>query len=100
MKKINGLVALILAGLLVIPGTFGPASQACAQEGSKPLTEQQYRELQQKRQEQWETLEQIQKRQEDTGGRLQDAVKRRQDAEKRQRDAERKLPEQEQQRGK
>ncbi len=95
MKKRNGLAVVILAGLLVIPGTFGSASQACAQEGSKPLTEQQYRELQQKRQEQWETLEQIQKRQEDTGARLEEGVKRRQDAEKRQRDAERKLQERE-----
>ena len=93
MKKRNGLMVVILAGLLVIPATFGPASQALAQEGSKPLTEEQYQELQKKRQEQWETLEQIQKRQEDTGGRLEEGVKRRQDAEKRQRDAERKMQE-------
>ena len=98
MNRIKAMFIIVLAGLLSTSLTMGPGSRALAQEGSKPLTEQQYRELQQKRQEQWETLERIQKRQEDTGGRLQEAEKRRLDAEKRKKDAERQ--DQQQQRGK
>jgi len=88
MKKLMGLVALLLAEILVIPGYLGLEGRALAQEGSRQLTDEQYEKLRQKRQEQWQTLEDIQKRQEDTGARLQEAEKRRQDAAKRQKAAE------------
>ncbi|MFZ5448361.1 MAG: hypothetical protein ACOZFS_06965 [Thermodesulfobacteriota bacterium] len=92
MKKLVGLGAMLLAGLLAAAGSLGVGS-AYGQEGSKQLTDEQYRQLQQKRQEQWQTREEIQKRQEDTGQRLQEAEKRRQDALKRQKAAEQKLKE-------
>jgi hypothetical protein len=92
MTRKRGLVVVMLAVLWLIPG-----SPALAQSGSGGLTEQQRREMEQKYQEQWETLEKIQQRQEDTGRRLQEAEKRRLDAAKRQREAERRLQELEQQ---
>ncbi len=95
MKKMKGLVVLIFAGSLVIPGPAFHGSRAYAQGGSQ-MTESQRQELERKYQEQWDYLEKLDKHQENTGERLQEAVKRRQDAEKRQREAERRLREQEQ----
>jgi chromosome segregation ATPase len=96
MKKMNGLVVLILAGLLVIPGPVLSGSQAYAQGGSQ-MSEEQRRELEKKYQEEWDYLEKLNKHQENTGERLEEAVKRREDAERRQREAERRLRELEQQ---
>ena len=93
MKKLVGLGALLLAGILVIPGYPGLTGRALAQEGSRQLTDEQYEQLKKKRQEQWQTREDIQKRQEDTGARLQEGVKRSQDAAKRQKAAEQRLKE-------
>jgi hypothetical protein len=88
MKKMMGLSAIFLAGFLVIPGNLWLTGRVYAQEGSKPLTEEQYQELEKKRQEQWQTLQDIQKRQEDTGTRRQESDQRQQDAIKRQKAAE------------
>ena len=93
MKKIGGLGVLLVAGLLLIPGHGWLASRAWAQGGAEKLSEQQYQELQKKRQEQWDDLEQIQKRQDNIGQRRQEAEQRQRDAEKRQREAERRLRE-------
>jgi peptidoglycan hydrolase CwlO-like protein len=93
MKKRFGLGVMLLAGLLVIPGNLWLAGQVFAQEGSKQLTDKEYQELQKKRQEQWNDLERMQHRQDNTGQRLQEAGKRRQDAEKRQKAAEKRLRE-------
>lgn len=95
MKKLMGLGALLMAAVLLVSGNFGLTGRAFAQEGSKQLTDEQYEKLKLKRQEQWQTLEDIQKRQDNTGERLQEAVKRRQDAERRQKAAEQKLKEME-----
>ncbi len=94
MKKLRALGAMILAGVLVIPGSFGLTGQVFAQERTKQLTDEEYQKLQQKRQEEWQTQEDIAKRQENTGQRLQDAQKRRQDALKRQKAAEQGLKDQ------
>jgi hypothetical protein len=94
MNKSRGLTVLILAGLLAIPLPGGPAGTARAQ--GPGMTEQQ-RELQQKRQEQWDYLERLDKEQEDTGARLERARKRREDAQRRQQEAERRLRDSEQQ---
>src|SRR4030043_116057 len=51
MKKIMGLGAMLLAGLLVIPGNLWLASRVLAQSGSKTIEDKQMQELQQKRQE-------------------------------------------------
>ncbi|MGB8993578.1 MAG: hypothetical protein WCD80_16090 [Desulfobaccales bacterium] len=91
--KLMGLGVIFLAGFLVSAANLGPAGRVWAQEGAKPLTDKEYQELQQKRQEQWQTREDIQKRQENTGQRLQEAEKRRQDALKRQKAAEQRLKE-------
>lgn len=88
MKKLIGLGALLLAGLLVIPGNLWTVGPVYAQEGSKQLTEQEYQELRKKRLEQWDDLEREDKRMQNTGQRLQEAEKRRQDALKRQKAAE------------
>lgn len=95
MHKLMGLGALLLAGVLVMPGNLWLTNCVNAQEGGKQLTDEEYEKLRQKRQEQWQTLEDIQKRQDNTGERLQEAVKRRQDAAKRQKAAEQKLKEME-----
>ncbi|MFA4903351.1 MAG: hypothetical protein WC600_11495 [Desulfobaccales bacterium] len=95
MKKLMGLGALWLAGVLAMPGNLWLTGCVYAQEGSKQLTDEQYEQLRQKRQEQWQTLEDIKKRQENTGERLQEGVKRSQDAAKRQKAAEQKLKEME-----
>ncbi|HEX9882410.1 MAG TPA: hypothetical protein VGA79_00440 [Desulfobaccales bacterium] len=92
MKMIKGLGAMILAGLLVIPGNLGLASQVLAQSDAK-TEDKQLQELRQKRQEQWEEREREAKQLEDTGKRRQDAIKRQQDAGKRQKAAEQRLRE-------
>ena len=88
MKKLMGLKALVLAGLLVMPVNFGLPGQVLAQSGVQTAEEKQLQELRQKRQEQWEEREREAKQLEDTGKRRQDAIKRQQDAEKRQKAAE------------
>jgi len=93
MKKVVGLGAIFLAGLVAMPGNAWLASRVYAQSGSEKLSEEQYQELQRKRQEQWNDLEQQQKRQENIGQRRQEAEKRKLDAEKRQREVERQLQE-------
>jgi len=93
MNKLIGLAALLLAGGLAMPGNFWQSGVAYGQGSSRQLSDEEYEKLKQKRQEQWQTLEDIQKRQENTGERLQEAVKRRQDAERRQKAAEQQMRE-------
>ena len=93
MKKIMGLGAMLLAGLLVIPGNLGLTSQVLAQSDVKTTEDKQLQELRQKRQEQWEEREREAKQLENTGKRNQDAIKRQQDAGKRQKAAEQRLRE-------
>ena len=88
MKKVLGLGAMLLAGLLVIPGNLGLAGQVLAQSDTKTIEDKQLQELRQKRQEHWEEREREAKQLQDTGKRKQDAVKRQQDAIKRQKAAE------------
>lgn len=92
MKKIMGLGAMLLAGLLVIPGHLWRPGQALAQSESQKMEDKRQQELQQKRQEQWEYLDQKEKKQH-PAIRYQDAIKRQEDAIKRQKDAERRLRE-------
>ncbi|RJR32919.1 MAG: hypothetical protein C4567_17475 [Deltaproteobacteria bacterium] len=92
MKKIMGLVAMLLAGSLATPGNLRFASQVLAQSQAPPMTDKQYQELQQKRQEEWEYLDQKEKKQY-PGVRRPAADKRQEDAIKRQKDAERRLRE-------
>lgn len=94
MKKLMGMGAMLLAGILVVPGNLGLTGFVYAQEGSKQLTDEQYEKLKQKRQEEWQTLEQIDKDSK-TGARLKSGVKHRDDALKRQKAAEQKLKEME-----
>jgi Skp family chaperone for outer membrane proteins len=91
MKKIKGLGAMLLAGLLVIPGNLGLASQVLAQSDSQP--DKQLQELRQKRQETLQEQEREAKQLENTGKRKQDAIKRQQDAGKRQKAVEQGLRE-------
>jgi Skp family chaperone for outer membrane proteins len=86
MKKFKGLGAMLLAGLLVIPGNLGLAGQVLAQ--SEAQTDKQLQELRQKRQETLQEQEREAKQLENTGKRKQDALKRQQDAIKRQKAAE------------
>ena len=51
MKKIMGLGAMLLAGLLVIPGNLGLAGQVLAQSDSTTTEDKQLQDLRQKRQE-------------------------------------------------
>jgi hypothetical protein len=95
MQKLMGWGVILLAAFLLMAGNLGSAGTVGAQEGGKQLTDKEYQELQKKRQEQWQTREDIQKRQENTGQRLQEAEKRRQDALKRQKAAEQRLKEME-----
>jgi len=88
MKKIKGLGAMLLTGLLVIPGNLWLASQVLAQSGSQTIEDKQLQELRQKRQETLQEQEREAKQQQDTGQRKQDAIKRQQDAGKRQKAAE------------
>jgi len=92
MKKIKGLGAMLLVGLLVIPGNLGLAGQVLAQ-GDAKTEDKQLQELRQKRQEQREELEREAKQLENTGKRKQDAVKRQQDAGQRQKAAEQRMQE-------
>jgi hypothetical protein len=92
MKKILGLAAILLAGLLAIPGNLWEASQVLAQSQAPALTDKQYQELQRKRQEEWEYLDQKEKKQH-PGVRRPEAVKRQEDALKRQKEAERRMRE-------
>jgi hypothetical protein len=89
MKKIMGLGAMLLAGLLVIPGSLWLASPALAQSEAQTSKDQQLQELRQRRQE--ERLER--ERVETPAERQQDAVKHQQDALKRQKAAEQRLRE-------
>jgi hypothetical protein len=93
MIKKSGLGAIFLAGLLMIPGNAWLRSRVYAQSGSEKLTDKQYQELQQKRQEQWNDRERQQQRQENLGQRRQEAETRQKDAEKRQWEADRDLDE-------
>ncbi len=93
MKKIMGLGAMLLTGLLVIPGNLWLASQVLAQSDAKTIEDKQQQELQQKRQEEWQDRERREIKLQDTGKRRQDAIKRQQDAGKRQKAAERRLRE-------
>jgi hypothetical protein len=92
MKKIMLPGAMLLAGLLVIPGNFRLAGPALAQSQSQTMENKKQQELQQKRQEEWEYLDQKEKNQH-PGVRYPEAVKRQEDAIKRQKDAERRLRE-------
>ncbi len=93
MKKLMKRGSLVLlAVVLLIPGYFWMTGPVYAQGQSKQLTDEQYQKLQQKRQEQWQTQEDIQKSQE-PGERLKSGVKHRDDALKRQKAAEQKLKE-------
>jgi hypothetical protein len=92
MKKMYGLVALILAGFLVIPALPWSGSRACAQSGSE-MSERERQALERKYQEQWDYLERLDKHQESTYERMEEAVKHRDDAEKRKGQAERQLQE-------
>jgi|GEM_PF-3561663 hypothetical protein len=96
MKKIMGLGAMLLAISFVIPGHLWPVSRVLAQGQTPKLTEKQYQELQRKRQEEWEYLDQKEKKQH-PATRYEDARKRQEDAIKRQKDAERRLRELERQ---
>jgi hypothetical protein len=93
MKKIMGWGAMLLAGLLVIPGNLGLAGQVLAQTGTKTTEDKQMQDLRQKRQEQWEEREREAKQLENSGKRQQDAVKRQQDAGQRQKAAEQQMRE-------
>jgi septal ring factor EnvC (AmiA/AmiB activator) len=88
MKKLVGLVAILLAGVLLSSGNGWFGTRVSAQSAPEKLTDQQYQELQKKRQEQWDNLERIQQRQENVGQRKQEAEKRQKDAAKRQKQAE------------
>ena len=89
MKKIMGLGAMLLAGLLVIPGNLGLASQVLAQSDAKTIEDQQLQELRQRRQEERRERERVEK----PGERQQDAIKRQQDAGQRQKAVEQGLRE-------
>jgi ABC-type dipeptide/oligopeptide/nickel transport system ATPase component len=88
MKKIMGLGTMLLAGLLVISGNLGLASQVLAQSDAKTIEEKQLQELRQKRQEQYQEGVRDDLKRQDTGKRKEDAIKRQQDALKRQKAAE------------
>ncbi len=89
MRKIMGLGAMLLAGLLVIPGNLWLASQVLAQRDAQTIEDQQLQELRQKRQEERQERE----REVKPGERQQDAIKRQQDAIKRQKAVEPRLQE-------
>jgi len=93
MKKVVRLEAIFLGAWLAMAGNVWLASPVLAQSGSGALSEKQYQELQQKRQEQWDDRERQQQRQGNVGQRRQEAEKRQQDAEKRRQESERRLQE-------
>jgi hypothetical protein len=84
MRLIMGLGAVLLAGLLVVPGNLWPASQVLAQSEAQTIEDQQLQELRRKRQEQRRERERVVT----PGERRQDALKRQEDASKRQKAAE------------
>ena len=84
MKKIMGLGTMLLAGLLVIPGNLWLASQVLAQSAAKTTEDQQLQELRQRRQEELQERERVEK----PGEHQQDAIKRQKAAEPRQRELE------------
>ena len=92
MKKIMGLGAILLAGLLVIPGNLWLASQVLAQSDSKTIEDKQLQEERQKRLEKWQERDEEGKEQ-SAGQRRQDAIKRQQDAGQRQKAADQRLRE-------
>lgn len=75
MKPAVRLGVVSLAVMLAMPVNTWLANRVYAQSGSEKLSEQQYQELQQKRQEQWQDQEMLQKRLE-TGQRRQEGEKR------------------------
>ena len=85
MRRIKGLGALLLAGLLVVPGNLWLASPVLAQSNAQTIEDQQLQELRQRREEERRERERV----ETPGERRQDALKRQQDAGKRQKAAER-----------
>jgi hypothetical protein len=89
MRKIMGLGALLLAGLLVIPGNLRLANQALAQSAGQATEDQELDEFRQRRQEERRERERVVT----PGERRQDAFKRQQDAVKRQKAAEQRLRE-------
>jgi uncharacterized protein YxeA len=93
MKKIMGLGAMLLAGLLVIPGNLWLTSPVLAQSGTQTREDKYQEELRQKRQEEWQEREREQKQYQNSGQRKQDAIKRQEDANKRQKAAEQRLRE-------
>ena len=76
MKKTMGLGALLLTGLLAIPGNLWLASQVLAQGDTKTMEDKQLQDLKQKRQETLQGQEPEAKPPQDTGKGDQDAVKR------------------------
>jgi hypothetical protein len=93
VKKIMRLGAMLLAGILVIPGNLGLTSQVLAQSDSQTREDKYQEELRQKRQEEWREREREWKRQQNSGQRKQDAIKRQQDANQRQKAAEQRMRE-------
>jgi hypothetical protein len=87
MKKIMGLGAMLLAGLLVIPGNLWLASPVLAQSDAQTRGGKYQEELRQKRQEEWQEREREQKQYQNPGQRKQDAIKHQQDANQRQKAA-------------
>jgi hypothetical protein len=87
MKKIMGLGAVLLTGLLVIPGNLGLAGQVLAQSDTKMREAKQPQDPQPKRQETRQEQEQEAQQLQDTGQRHQDAIQRQQDAIQRQKAA-------------
>jgi hypothetical protein len=67
MKKTMGLGALLLAGLLAIPGNLWLASQVLAQSDTKTMEDKQLQDLRQKRQETLQEQEREAKPPQDTG---------------------------------
>ena len=57
MKKVVRLGAIFLAGLLAMPGNAWLVSRVSAQTDQEKLSEEQYKELQKKRQEEWNDRE-------------------------------------------
>ena len=59
MRRITGLGALLLAGLLVIPGNLWLASRVLAQSAAQTIEDQQLQELRQRRQEERRERERV-----------------------------------------
>jgi hypothetical protein len=93
MKKSTAVSMIVLAGFLLLGLDSGLAPRVYAQSGGKQLTDQEWQEIQKKRQKEWEDSEKEDQRRSNTYQRRQDAQQRQRDAEKRQRDAEKKMQE-------